>query len=403
MSRSAGARLLALLLITATPGWAQQTGAEAFAAGDYAAAMTLWREEAAAGSAEAQLGLGQLFDLGLGTAPDAAVAFRWYLRAAEAGVPAAQFNVAVMLDAGTGRPRDVAAAAGWYGRAAANGHARAQYNLGLLYERGEGVDRNADLARLWLSRAAESLPAAAERLTGLAPVAPGDRRLAEPRTLTASVIAGVGVLDAGPPSGWTAIEADAASTLPQASHRRAELTWTAPPSPEGAVFFVDMVRLNEGDGAPTRFGPVALAASAVSVTVPPDGALFAWRVGQADLAAGTYTSTPWQPVRSEPAEAALPDGFVTIEVAPEDAPAARLADGFATRLAMAGIWSRIEISDAPAEVTSVRYRFAPDAALGRDVAEALPALSAADAARDDALDVAPGEVRVRLVGGLSGG
>ena len=129
---------------------AAESGAEAFARSDFAAAAELWRTEAAAGSAEADFGLGLISDLGLGVPRDAAKAMRWYLEAADDGFSNAQFNVAVMLDAGTGIPRDVGAAAVWYGRAAANGHHRAQYNLGLLYAAGEGVHQNADLARYWL-------------------------------------------------------------------------------------------------------------------------------------------------------------------------------------------------------------------------------------------------------------
>ena len=121
---------------------AAESGAEAFARSDFAAAAELWRKEAAAGSAQAKFGLGLISDLGLGVPRDAAKALRWYLEAAEDGLSNAQFNVAVMLDAGTGVPRDVRAAAVWYGRAAANGHHRAQYNLGLLYEAGDGVPQN---------------------------------------------------------------------------------------------------------------------------------------------------------------------------------------------------------------------------------------------------------------------
>ena len=164
-----GVLVAAALALPAAAQQAAESGAEAFARSDFAAAAELWRKEAAAGSAQAKFGLGLISDLGLGVPRDAAKALRWYLEAADDGFSNAQFNVAVMLDAGTGVPRDVGAAAVWYGRAAANGHHRAQYNLGLLYEAGEGVPQNPDLARYWLGRAAEVLPAAAERLAKLAP------------------------------------------------------------------------------------------------------------------------------------------------------------------------------------------------------------------------------------------
>ena len=86
----------------ATPDDAQR----AYAAGRFEEARRLWEPRAEAGDAEAQFGLGLLFDIGQGVAQDPASAYRWYRRAAEAGMAEAQFNVAVMHDTGEGRPRD---------------------------------------------------------------------------------------------------------------------------------------------------------------------------------------------------------------------------------------------------------------------------------------------------------
>ena len=119
----------------ATPDDAQR----AYAAGRFEEARRLWEPRAEAGDAEAQFGLGLLFDIGQGVAQDPASAYRWYRRAAEAGMAEAQFNVAVMHDTGEGRPRDPAAAALWYSRAAAHGNRRAQFNLAQLYAAGQGL------------------------------------------------------------------------------------------------------------------------------------------------------------------------------------------------------------------------------------------------------------------------
>lgn len=89
---------------------------------NYQTALRFWMERAEAGDAEAQNYVGEIYQKGLGTAPD-------FAKAAE-----------------------------WYGRAVAQGFKRAMVNLGFLYENGLGVER--DLAKaLNLYRQASGLPA----------------------------------------------------------------------------------------------------------------------------------------------------------------------------------------------------------------------------------------------------
>lgn len=94
---------------------------------NYQTALRFWMERAEAGDAEAQNYVGEIYQKGLGTAPD-------FVKAAE-----------------------------WYGRAVAQGFKRAMVNLGFLYENGLGVER--DLAKaLNLYRQASGLPAEGEDL-----------------------------------------------------------------------------------------------------------------------------------------------------------------------------------------------------------------------------------------------
>jgi hypothetical protein len=358
------------------PAAAQQasTGAEAFARRDFVAAAELWRGEAAAGSAEAKLGLGLLSDLGLGVPRDAARALRWYLEAADEGVTDAQFNVAVMLDAGTGVPREVGAAAVWYGRAAANGHHRAQYNLGLLYEAGDGVPRNADLARHWLGRAAEALPAAAERLAGVAPDGSEPRSLAAPVNPVGAVVTRGGA-------------------------RRAELVWTAFPGPPGAGFLLEVARLPAaGETTGAIILSTATEASAWTVGLPGPSGEYAWRVSRVSHDESRYAAAPWQPL-GEGSTAGLPRGRVALQVAAEDAGAGRMAGELADSFTRAGLWVRVEPATDAAEESGVRFAYREDGELAASVAEFLPALAAADAVLSPELSAAPGEIVVRLVGG----
>ena len=71
-----------------------------------ATALAVWLETAQAGDAEAQTVVGEIYEKGLGTAPD-------YTRAAE-----------------------------WYRKASDQGYARALFNLGTLYEQGLGVEKD---------------------------------------------------------------------------------------------------------------------------------------------------------------------------------------------------------------------------------------------------------------------
>jgi len=83
-------------------------------------ALGIWQAAAESGDAEAQTVVGEIYEKGLGTAPD-------YPRAAS-----------------------------WYRKAADQGHARAQFNLGTLYEQGLGVEKDA-LQALNLYRSAGGL------------------------------------------------------------------------------------------------------------------------------------------------------------------------------------------------------------------------------------------------------
>ena len=70
--------------------------------------------------------------------------------------PEAQTVVGEIYEKGLGTAPDYARAASWYRKAADQGHARAQFNLGTLYEQGLGVEKDA-LQALNLYRSAGGL------------------------------------------------------------------------------------------------------------------------------------------------------------------------------------------------------------------------------------------------------
>ncbi|MEE4638772.1 MAG: caspase family protein [Wenzhouxiangella sp.] len=90
----------------------------AYSRANYQSALGVWLERAREGDAEAQHYVGEIYEKGLGRAPDYAEAMAWYLRAAE------------------------------------QGYSRSQVNLGYFYERGLGVEPNPTEALKWYRRAA---------------------------------------------------------------------------------------------------------------------------------------------------------------------------------------------------------------------------------------------------------
>ncbi|MBI5451006.1 MAG: sel1 repeat family protein, partial [Gammaproteobacteria bacterium] len=91
-----------LLALYCTAGHADplQQGYQAFERGDQARAITLWRQAADQGNAEAQLLYGKLLASGAaGLKQDPVTALTWYRKAAEQGRPDAQFELASALAA----------------------------------------------------------------------------------------------------------------------------------------------------------------------------------------------------------------------------------------------------------------------------------------------------------------
>ena len=363
--------LAGALVLAVTVAAAQEGSLAAFQGQDYAGALDRLLAEAEDGSAEAKLGLGTLYDLGLGVARDPAKAFRWYLEAADEGLSEAQFNVAVMLDSGTGVPQDRTAAAIWYSRAALHGNVRAQYNLGILFEVGDGVDLNSALARVWLGEAAESLGAARERLDALEPVAAGP--LTAPMPLAAAAIVADG-------------------------RQQAELVWTAPGAEGDERFLVEIVALRASGG----YEPVSETdtdRSAVLVDIPA-GVPLLWRVSA--LADGSYAASSWQ--RLGDTEDALsasegdgPLGRVRFDLPADDPAALVLAAELSASFRIAGLMmTPARLGGTPTD-TTVRYDFASDADLAARIASALP--GSVEARRSDLAESLPGLVEITLTGG----
>jgi TPR repeat protein len=147
---------LLLVLTLAACNNQGELATEAFDNGEYEKAMDLWMPLAEDGNAEAQFGIGYLYDKGLGVPRDTAEAIHWYRLSAEKNHALSQLNLGAIHQEGREDfPADPGRAADWYRLAAEQGNASAQYNLGKLYFRGQGLPRKYELAAEWLRKAAD--------------------------------------------------------------------------------------------------------------------------------------------------------------------------------------------------------------------------------------------------------
>lgn len=88
---------------------------------DLRSALAAWLPAAEQGNVEAREIVGEIYERGLGVAPDFEAAARWYRLAAEAGSRRAQVNLGHLYERGLGVAKDPDAALEWYARAAGKG------------------------------------------------------------------------------------------------------------------------------------------------------------------------------------------------------------------------------------------------------------------------------------------
>ena len=160
-----GFSAIILLLSFASPVAAGhfEDGNAAYALGDYATALRLWRPLAEQGNAEAQERIGSIYYNGEGVPKDYRKAAMWYRRAAEQGDASAENNLGIIYFNGDGAPQDYAAALRWYRAAAEQGNTISQRNLGAMYYNGQGVQQDFVQAHMWFNlAAARGEPDAAE-------------------------------------------------------------------------------------------------------------------------------------------------------------------------------------------------------------------------------------------------
>lgn len=167
--------LAAALAFAAAPAGADvKAGVDAWARGDFKAAVAQWRGPAIAGDPDAQFNLAQAYKLGRGVPTDVAAAELWYAKAAAQGHVQAEDNYGLALFQ-NGRAR---AAIPYLEKSAGRGEPRAQYILGTMLFNGADIEKDWPRAYALTSRAARAgLPQAAQSLGQMDTfLSPADRR-----------------------------------------------------------------------------------------------------------------------------------------------------------------------------------------------------------------------------------
>lgn len=84
---------------------------------NYGTALKVWLPAAKEGDANAMNFVGEIYEKGLGVAPDYATAISWYTKAAEKDNNTAMINLGSLYERGLGAPKDMVKAMNWYRRA----------------------------------------------------------------------------------------------------------------------------------------------------------------------------------------------------------------------------------------------------------------------------------------------
>lgn len=109
-----------LVLVPLLARGGSEEAVEAYRSGDYAAAMTQFRQLADQGDASAMYYVGEIYHRGYGIEADQVQAAKWYRQAAERGDSLSQYQLGMMAMRGEGMAKDLVQAHLWLALSARN-------------------------------------------------------------------------------------------------------------------------------------------------------------------------------------------------------------------------------------------------------------------------------------------
>jgi len=126
------------------------------------------QQQAQAGDAKAQLGLGNRYADGIDVEKNSFKGIEWFKKAADQGNSDAQYQLGRAYEKGTGVAKDVVKAFEWYQKSADNGNADGLGALGASYSKGDGVKKDEEKGFRLLQEAAEKGSSRAQANLGAA-------------------------------------------------------------------------------------------------------------------------------------------------------------------------------------------------------------------------------------------
>jgi TPR repeat protein len=130
-------------------------------------AMIECARKAAAGDAESQFRMAQMYRHGKGVPMNIHEAITWYKRAFDGGFPEAAYRLGRLYTQGSVIGKDIKKALHWHSKAARADHVPAMVALGNHLARGAGIEKDLSAAATWYGKAAKSKNAGAQFVYGL--------------------------------------------------------------------------------------------------------------------------------------------------------------------------------------------------------------------------------------------
>ncbi|KAG0220597.1 hypothetical protein BGW42_000316, partial [Actinomortierella wolfii] len=113
------------------------------------------------GCADAQYGLGDMYDFGLGTEQDDTQSFSWFMKSAEQGCSNAQFSAGLLYELGIGTEQNDSEARTLYEKAMEQEYPNAERHLKLLNDPERPIPKDGFIDFSWYLERAQGGDAAA--------------------------------------------------------------------------------------------------------------------------------------------------------------------------------------------------------------------------------------------------
>ncbi|MCD2315943.1 SPOR domain-containing protein [Sphingomonas sp. IC-11] len=286
------AGMIATAFVAGTAGADVKQGVDAWARGDYKAAVDVWRPLAAGGDADAQFNLGQAYKLGRGLPASLPTAIEWFRKAAAQGHNQAIDNYGLALF----QDGKKAEALPWLEKSAARGERRTQLVLGTMLFNADGVARDWVRAYALVTRSSQQgLPQASQTLAQMDQYIPEAQRQ-EGLTLARKYEADARALATRLPPVTAGTTVSTATPRP-ATTSPARIASTPPPSPAPGTTAAPATAVRPA-APPASARAAAVAPPTTAAPAPAPASNGRWRIQLGAFRDGDNARNLWAKVGS---------------------------------------------------------------------------------------------------------